>query len=96
MSLYLTKEELAERLETIAQFYCCYRARSGQMCDCKYLNPGEKMERTREASGCPEIKLARAVIMALSQRDFDKAVRRLERKEDPLQDVADLVEEAGT
>lgn len=91
----IERKRLVDNLEEIAQYYCSYKAKSGQLCDCKFKPIDGKLQYMSETyCGCPEIKVARALIMALTGFEYERLVDRIHNGKGPLDDLTELVEKA--
>jgi hypothetical protein len=80
MSFGINRKELINNLEIIRKHLCSY---STNICDCKYgpnLKPKADLilssfENT-ESTGCPEIRQVISILSVLTDREFNKLVRK--------------------
>lgn len=65
----IPQKELLRNLELIRKNHCSY---SGTPCDCKYLGlvPGKELNYFSEHNGCPELRMALAILESMSQLEF--------------------------
>jgi hypothetical protein len=69
----ILKDKLVSSLNEIQNKLCGYVART--RCDCKYF-PDKKDHKTSEATGCPEVSMAVALISAMTPAEFNELRKR--------------------
>jgi hypothetical protein len=67
----IEKQRLLKSLERVRTRLCGY---IGPRCDCKYLQAG--VNHHSEQTGCCEVRLAAAVIMGMTDEEFEHALKR--------------------
>lgn len=72
MSFGIKKEFLVRNLSKISKSVCCYM---GDSCDCKYLS-GESEVGRGETTGCPETKLAAAIINGMTDEEYERFLKK--------------------
>lgn len=78
------RKEILAVLENLRVSICCYRAKKGLMCDCKYggnsIPESFGEYKGGEGTGCPEIRYALAVLEEMSDELFDDLMTQREQR----------------
>jgi len=75
MGFGIKQQHLLKNLEKLRKQRCAYL---GERCDCKYLKDEEDADfhYLDETNGCPEIRMAAAMLAALSEEEFNELAKK--------------------
>lgn len=70
-----TKNELVLGLNNVRRGLCAYGIHAG-FCDCKYGINDDSHKHGGEKNGCPEVRMASALINAMTDKEFARICKR--------------------
>lgn len=70
-----TKKDLVKGLGHVRNRLCVYGVDS-TFCDCKYGISGDSHKHGGEKNGCPEVRMASALINAMTDKEFARICKR--------------------